>query len=111
MRGERLMPKRRNQQSPDPQAIAAFAGGADMASRPKPEEGSDFPWRDLAIRTDVERHVLVPLPEDYRSALKWLSGEGLIRSQRQFAASALSTEIDRLVNEATGSPVRPSEDT
>ena len=103
------MPKRRNQQSPDPQAIAAFAGGADMASRPKPEEGSDFPWRDPAIRTDVERQVLAPLPEDYRSALKWLAEQGLIRSQRQFAASALRAEIDRLVNEATSSPVRSTE--
>ena len=103
------MPKRRNQQSPDPQAIAAFAGGADMASRPQPEEGGNFPWRDPAIRTDVERQVLAPLPEDYRSALKWLADQGLIRSQRQFSASALRAEIDRMVNESTGSPVRPSE--
>ena len=103
------MPKRRNQQSPDPQAIAAFAGGADMASRPTPEEVSDLPWRDPAIRTDVERQVLAPLPEDYRSALKWLAEQGLIRSQRQFAASALRAEIDRLVNQATGTSVRSSE--
>lgn len=101
------MPKRRNQQAPDPQAIAEFAGGADMASRP-PADTSGLPWRDPALRLDIERNVLAPLPEDYRAALKWLAENRHIKSQRHLAATALRAEIDRLVTDATGEPVRSS---
>lgn len=109
------MRKRSSSQKVDPEAAERFAQGADPApgdgqGSAAPAQQLETPWREPHVRRDVEKNSLVPIPEDYYLALQWLREQRLVGSQRGLIRSAALAEIDRLIREATGQPVRPDED-
>jgi len=106
------MRKRAGKQSKvDADAADQWAGTA--TSHPAgtaPDTGEEKPWRAAHVRRDMTRAALVPLPEDYYLAMQWLREQRVIRSQRALIREAAIAEIDRLVEHATGTPVRTPDD-
>lgn len=98
--------------SPDPDAVAAFIGGAGVQTDvsmsslmppPSPEPATTpqrYPWEAPGVRDDVTKVYNLRLPEPYLLKLKYIA-DHVPESMQQFCLNALLPVIDDKIADLT----------